>query len=84
MPSRHTSGTRHTDRPTFPKTRETIGEDPARFLCTDLSPWPMLRGMTDPQRAAAWLAVARKVDADSQVVKALERLVERLREASET
>lgn len=80
MPSKHTSGTTSSDRPTFPALRERLGEDPARYLCADLSPWPMLRGMEERERAAAWLAVARNVGADSRVIDALETTVERCRE----
>ena len=82
MPSKHTSGTTTHERPAFPRLREDLGEDPARFLCSDLTVGPRSRGFSDPQRASAWLAVARNVDADARVIDALEGTVERLREAS--
>ena len=82
MPSKHTSGTTTHERPAFDGLREDIGEDPARFLCSDLNVWPLVRGFSDPQRASAWLAVARNVDADARVIDALEAVVERLREGS--
>ena len=80
MPSEHTSGTTTSDRPTFPRLEAEIGEDPARFLATDMSPWPILRGIDSRERATAWLAVARQLDADDRVLDALETTVERCRE----
>jgi hypothetical protein len=65
VPSEHTSGTTTADRPTFPDLEADIGEDPARFLCADLSVVPLIRGMADEARAAAWLAVARQLDHDA-------------------
>ena len=82
MPSRNTSGTTGTDIPEYPNLVERLGENPARFLCSDMSPWPMVRGIKSFERASAWLAVARAEDCDRRVVEALETTVERLREES--
>ena len=82
MPSKHTSGTATRDIPEYPNLVDRLGENPARFLCTDMSPWPILRGIEDFERASAYLAVARSEDVDERVVEALEQLVERLREDS--
>ena len=82
MPSKHTSGTATRNIPPYPTFEERLGENPARFLCTDMSPWPILRGIEDFERASAYLAVARAEDVDGQVVEALETTVERLREGS--
>ena len=82
MPSKHTSGTATRDIPEYPTFEERLGENPARFLCTDMSPWPILRGIEDFERASAYLAVARSEDVDERVVTALEQLVEQLREGS--
>ena len=82
MPSKHTSGTATRDIPEYPTFEERLGENPARFLCTDMSPWPILRGIEDFERASAYLAVARAEDCDRRVVEALETTVERLREES--
>ena len=59
MPSKHTSGTTGTDIPAYPTLVGRLGENPARYLCTDMSPWPILRGIEDFERASAYLAVAR-------------------------
>ena len=80
MPSKHTSGTATRDIPAYPNLVERLDENPARFLCTDMSPWPILRGIEDFERASAYLAVARAEDCDRRVVEALESVVERLRE----
>ena len=82
VPSKHTSGTTGTDIPEYPTLVERLGENPARFLCTDMSPWPILRGIEDFERASAYLAVARAEDCDDRVIEALETTVERLREGS--
>ena len=82
MPSRKTSGTASQDIPSYPNLVDRFGENPARFLCTDMSPWPMVRGIEDFERASAYLAVARSEDVDERVVTALEQLVEQLREGS--
>ena len=82
MPSKHTSGTTGTDIPSYPNLESQLGENPARFLCTDMSPWPMVRGIEDFERASAYLAVARAEDCDGRVIEALETTVERLREES--
>ena len=82
MPSKHTSGTATRDIPSYPTLEERLGENPARFLCTDMSPWPILRGIKSFERASAYLAVARAEDVDGQVVEALETTVERVREGS--
>ena len=82
MPSRNTSGTTGTDIPEYPTFEERLGENPARFLCTDMSPWPMVRGLRSFERASAYLAVARSEDCDDRVIEALETTVERLREES--
>ena len=82
MPSRNTSGTATRDIPEYPTFEERLGENPARFLCSDMSPWPILRGIEDFERASAYLAVARSEGVDERVVTALEQLVERLREDS--
>jgi hypothetical protein len=52
-----------------PKLLAEIGEDPARFLDprTDLDPRPRIRGISDPETAAAWLAVARELERDGLV-----------------
>ena len=82
MPSKHTSGTATRDIPAYPTLVERLGENPARFLCSDMSPWPILRGIEDFERASAYLAVARSEGVDERVVTALEQLVEQLREGS--
>ena len=82
MPSKHTSGTTGTDIPSYPNLESQLGENPARFLCSDMSPWPMVRGLRSFERASAWLAVARSEGVDERVVTALEQLVEQLREDS--
>ena len=82
MPSKHTSGTATRDIPEYPTLVERLGENPARFLCSDMSPWPILRGIEDFERASAYLAVARSEGVDERVVTALEQLVEQLREGS--
>ena len=82
MPSKHTSGMATRDIPPYPTFEERLGENPARFLCTDMCPWPILRGIEDFERSSAYLAVARAEDVDGQVVEALEQLVEQLREDS--
>ena len=82
MPSKHTSGTATRDIPSYPTFEDRIGENPARFLCTDMSPWPILRGIEDFERASAYLAVARSEGVDGRVIEALEQLIERLREGS--
>ena len=83
MPSKHTSGTATRDIPEYPNLVDRLGENPARFLCTDMSPWPILRGIEDFERASAWLAVARAEDCDDRVIKALENTKAALREGSE-
>ena len=83
MPSKHTSGTTASEIPSYPTLVERLGENPARFLCTDMSPWPMVRGLRSFERASAYLAVARAEDCDDRVIEALETTVERLREGSE-
>ena len=82
MPSKHTSGTTASEIPSYPNLESRIGENPARFLCTDLNVWPLIRGLRSFERASAWLAVARAEDCDRRVVRALESVVERLREGS--
>ena len=82
MPSRNTSGTATRDIPSYPTFEERLGENPARFLCTDMSPWPILRGIEDFERASAYLAVARAEDVDERVVEALENTKAALREES--
>ena len=82
MPSKHTSGTATRDIPEYPTLEARLGENPARFLCSDMSPWPILRGIEDFERSSAYLAVARAEDCDERVVEALEQLVEQLREDS--
>ena len=82
MPSKHTSGTATRDIPSYPNLESQLGENPARYLCTDMSPWPMVRGIKSFERASAYLAVARSEGVDERVVTALEQLVERLREGS--
>ena len=56
MPSKHTSGTTTTDRPTYPEYRERFGEDPARFLAFE-DPHPRIRGLDSPALVAAYLDV---------------------------
>ena len=68
--------------PSYPNIEVRIGENPARFLCTDLNPWPVIRGIDEFERASAWLAVARSEDCDDEVVEALEAIADRLREGS--
>ena len=68
--------------PSYPNLEVRIGENPARFLCTDMNPWPILRGIDEFERASAWLAVARAEDCDDRVIDALETTVETLREGS--
>ena len=82
MPSKHTSGTTGTDIPSYPNLESQLGENPARFLCSDLNPWPMVRGIKSFERASAWLAVARAEDCDDRVIKALENTKAALREGS--
>ena len=82
MPSRNTSGTATRDIPEYPNLVERIGENPARFLCSDMSPWPMVRGIEDFERASAYLAVARSEGVDERVVEALENTTAALREGS--
>ena len=82
MPSRNTSGTATRDIPEYPTFEDRIGENPARFLCTDMSPWPILRGIEDFERASAYLAVARAEDVDGRVIEALENTKAALREKS--
>ena len=82
MPSKHTSGTTGTDIPSYPTFEERIGENPARFLCTDLNVWPLIRGLRSFERASAYLAVARAEDCDDRVIKALENTKAALREGS--
>ena len=83
MPSKHTSGTATRDIPSYPNLVDRLGENPARFLCTDMSPWPILRGIEDFERASAYLAVARSEGVDERVVEALENTKAALREGSE-
>ena len=82
MPSKHTSGTASQDIPSYPTFEDRIGENPARFLCTDMSPWPILRGIEDFERASAYLAVARAEGVDGRVIEALENTKAALREGS--
>ena len=83
MPSRNTSGTATRDIPSYPTFEERIGENPARFLCTDLNVWPLIRGLRSFERASAYLAVARAEDVDGRVIEALENTKAALREGSE-
>jgi hypothetical protein len=69
--------------PAYPTFEERLGENPARFLCSDMSPWPILRGIETFERASAYLAVARAEGADERVVRALEHTKEAVREGSE-
>ena len=82
MPSKHTSGTATRDIPSYPTFEDRIGENPARFLCTDLNVWPLIRGLRSFERASAWLAVARAEGVDERVVEALENTKAALREES--
>lgn len=79
MPSKHSPAASGGDRPSFESVAAAIGEDPARYLCADLSVRPIIRGMRDAERAAAWLAVARNIGADEEVRRLLERKRDALR-----
>ena len=83
MPSKHTSGTTASEIPSYPNLVERLGENPARFLCSDMNPWPVIRGIDEFERASAYLAVARAEDCDDRVVEALETIADRLREGAE-
>ena len=61
------------DRPRFPEYREKVGEDPARFLATDLDPQPRIDGIVDLGVANAWLQVAREIDVDAETYSAIEQ-----------
>ena len=82
MPSKHTSGTATRDIPSYPTFEERLGENPARFLCTDLNVWPLIRGLRSFERASAYLAVARAEGVDGRVIEALEHKQDSLREGS--
>ena len=82
MPSKHTSGTTGTDIPSYPNLESQLAENPARYLCSDMSPWPILRGIEDFERASDYLAVARAEDCDDRVIEALENTKAALREGS--
>jgi hypothetical protein len=68
------------DYRTFPDVKERIGEDPARFLSpkTDRDPAPRIRGITDRETAAAWLAVCRQLGCSRRIERALEERVDAL------
>lgn len=57
MPSKHTSATKPPDRPMYPEYEDRFGRDPARFLCSDMNPQPMIRGIESVEYARAWLDV---------------------------
>ncbi len=59
----------------FPRLKADIGEDPARWLApqTDMDPTPRIRGISEPEVAAAWLAVARRLGVDGDVRDKIKR-----------
>ncbi|WP_225334239.1 hypothetical protein [Halomicrobium urmianum] len=63
------------DRTEFPRLKADIGEDPARWLApqTDMDPTPRIRGISEPEVAAAWLAVARRLGVDGDVRDKIKR-----------
>lgn len=61
------------DRPRFPDFRDTVGEDPARFLATDVDPEPRIRGIADLGVANAWVQAARELDVDESIEQAIEQ-----------
>lgn len=64
---------RDTDRPRFPRFKDRVGEDPARFLATDMDPTPRIRGIMDVGMANAYLEVAREIGISRRVTTAIER-----------
>lgn len=60
-------------RPSYPGVKSRIGEDPARYLLSDIEVSPRIRGMVDLGVVNGWLQVARDVDATKEVIDQLER-----------
>lgn len=73
---------RDADRPAYPAIRERIGEDPARFLCAKMDPWPRIRGLDTIGDANAWLQVARDID-HQRGLELIERQRDHLLEAQQ-
>lgn len=75
---------RNTDRPSFERYAERFGEDPARFLATDMDPTPRIRGIEDVGLANAYVDVARQLDVFERVKTATERKRDELLERQQT
>lgn len=60
-------------RPRFPDLRDRVGEDPARFLATDVDPGPRINGIDDLGVINAWVQAARDLDVDPSTVQEIEQ-----------
>lgn len=66
-------GSEPSKRPSYPAVKERIGEDPARYLASDMDVSPRIRGIADLGVVNGWLQVARDLDVDDDVLDQLER-----------
>ncbi len=57
MPSTHQQASGSPDRRRYPEYIDAFGEDPARFLCTGMSPYPRIRGLESLALVDAYLDV---------------------------
>ena len=81
MPSEHIQATKASERPVHPEYRDALGEDPARFLCTDMSPYPRIRGLESVALVDAYLDVETDRDTPRKgVVAALNQRKDALEE----
>jgi len=57
MPSTNQQASAESDRRRYPEYIEAFGEDPARFLCSDLDPHARIRGLESVALVEAYLDV---------------------------